>query len=402
MQLDMFTALVECGAAMLLLGILFVILWSQDRQSKWLLWWSAPYFFAAIAALLFVKWQDPPTIASTSISNSALFLTFGFVWQATRVFGRRPVVLWPLGVAIILWVGPCFWPPYLVNLPLRVVVSSIIAAGFLSMAAFELWRERAEQLPSRNAAVIVLGLGSAVFAVRVPLVGLAPFPLGGLPIDGTVLAVFTLILFAIGVSLTVLMVSMTKERGEQEQRQFALSDPLTGLLNRRAFLTQAQRLLRRQKSMSQPLSLLILDLDHFKQVNDRYGHETGDRVLVKFAAVLEANVRPMDKVYRMGGEEFCCLLPGAMLADGYAVAQRICDEFQASSVEAMGTQIRATVSIGVASTEVVGYEVDALQASADAAVYEAKARGRNLAVMAAHKTNEVALLQQSIARRLKA
>jgi diguanylate cyclase (GGDEF)-like protein len=401
MQLDMFTALVICGTAMLLIGLLLVFLWLRDRQSPWLAWWSAPYFSACLAAAMFIYWRDGTMLLANAVGNCALFLTLGFIWQAVRTFERRPPMLWPLAGAVALWFGLSFTPGLFDSLPVRVVFASLITGGFASLAAYELWRGREERLASRTGVIVVLVCAAVLFLIRLPLLNLAPFPFGGLPLSQDSVAIYTLFIFAIAVSLTVLMVSMTKERGELEQRRFALSDPLTGLLNRRAFLTQAQRLMRLQKTQNQPMSLLILDLDHFKQVNDRYGHDTGDRVLIKFAAVLEANVRPTDQVYRMGGEEFCCLLPGTSLADGLAIGQRICAEFSAGFIEAMGTKIRVTVSIGVSSTELTGYNIDELQASADAAVYDAKARGRNLAVVAGEQANAVAAMQQELARQMQ-
>jgi diguanylate cyclase (GGDEF)-like protein len=401
MNLDMFTALVICGAAMLLIGMLFIFLWARDRQSPWLAWWSAPYFSACLAAAMFVYWRDGPTSLTNVVGNCALFLTLGFIWQATRAFERRPPMLWPLAAAVVLWCGLSSLPAVFDLLPVRVALASVITGGFAGLAAYELWRGREERLASRTGVIVVLICAGLLFFVRLPLLNLAPFPFGGLPLNRDSVAVFTLFVFAIAVSLTVLMVSMSKERGEHEQRLFALSDPLTGLLNRRAYLTQAQRQIRLEKQQERPLSLLILDLDHFKLVNDRYGHDTGDRVLVKFAAVLEANVRGSDQVFRMGGEEFCCLLPGTTLAEGLVVGRRICAEFSAGFVEAMGAKIRCTVSVGVSSTEITGYNIDELQASADAAVYEAKARGRNLAVAAGGRPETVAGRQRDLMRQMR-
>jgi diguanylate cyclase (GGDEF)-like protein len=188
--------------------------------------------------------------------------------------------------------------------------------------------------------------------------------------------------FSFAAFIAVLMISMTKERQEALQRDYAQSDPLTGLLNRRGFVALANRVISRQEYTESPFSLLMLDLDHFKSINDRFGHEVGDRVLVKFAAVLQEGVRPTDLAFRIGGEEFCCLLPNASPHDARRIAERICARFQAASTDVLGASIRATVSVGIATSDYSGYDLDVLMAQADRAVYEAKATGRNRAVIA--------------------
>jgi len=380
MQIDMFTVLVQGGLSALLLGLIFLFYWAVDWRSSWLAWWSVPFFLAAIAAFAFTQWRDEPTYISVVIGNVALLLTFGCIWQAARVFERRRPILWPLGLATIGWVALCAWEPFMASLAARVIVASVLAAGFLWSAAVELWRGRKEQLVSRLPTVLILTLAGLVFALRIPLLWVLPFPFGALPLDPVAQSILNLMLFALAVALTILMISMTRERGEFEQRQYALTDPLTGLSNRRAFLDDGQRVVLRHKRQRLPLSLLMLDLDHFKSINDRYGHDAGDRVLVKFSSVLEANLRPADGIYRIGGEEFCCLLRDTGLDEALVAARRICTELEGGTVEAVGANIRVTVSVGVTSTAEAGYDLDELLAQADAAVYEAKARGRNMAV----------------------
>jgi len=401
MQIDMYTVLLQGGLSTLLLGVIFLFYWIGDLRSSWLAWWSVPFFMAAVAAFAFTQWTPEPNYVSVVVGNVALLLTFGCIWQAARVFERRRPTLWPLAAAAIAWVVLCAWPAFMESLVARVLVASVIGAAFMWLAASELWRGRQERLRSRMPAVVILAAAAVIFTLRIPLVNVLPFPFGALPLDPLAQSILNLMLFAQAVSLTILMISMTRERGEFEQRQFALTDTLTGLLNRRAFMADAERLLRRHRSQRTTLSLLMLDLDHFKSVNDRYGHDAGDRVLVKFAGVLEANLRPGDCIYRLGGEEFCCLLRRTSTEEALMVAQRICIEFERGFVEAMGARIRATVSVGVASTDEAGYDIDELSALADAAVYEAKARGRNMAVVTGMAANGVRALHNRLERRLR-
>jgi diguanylate cyclase (GGDEF)-like protein len=189
-------------------------------------------------------------------------------------------------------------------------------------------------------------------------------------------------MFAHTILLSVLLVSLSKERLELDQRTKARTDPLTGALNRRAFMAQGERLLQRHAHERMPLCLLFLDLDHFKAFNDRFGHSGGDDVLTSFVTLVNACIRPTDFLFRIGGEEFCCLLPHTTTEQAHRVAERVRHQFEMTMIEVAGTVVKATASLGIASTEVFGYEFDTLMRRADLAVYAAKRAGRNRVVVA--------------------
>jgi diguanylate cyclase (GGDEF)-like protein/PAS domain S-box-containing protein len=156
-------------------------------------------------------------------------------------------------------------------------------------------------------------------------------------------------------------------------------DHLTGLANRRAFFEAAELELQRWRRFPRPLSVVMIDADHFKAVNDRHGHAAGDAVLRHLAAGLGATFRAMDVVARVGGEEFLVLLPGTSADGALAVARRLCTAIEAQAVEVDGTTVRYTVSAGVAAMDDGIDGLDALIQRADAALYAAKAAGRNRA-----------------------
>jgi diguanylate cyclase (GGDEF)-like protein len=382
MSIDSFTLVVASCAVICVLGFVFLYLWRQDRGAPWFGWLAISYVLGASAAMLLGTRAYGPNFVNTGIATALLICCFGCIWSGARVFERRKVMWWPLLVAPGLWLGSFLLPDFSTMLGLRVVMASIPSSAFLLLGALELWRGRAEALPSRRAAIAFHFSAGVFFAFRIGSVALLPFPLGGLQIHPVAMAAFNFITFVHAMFLMVLMITLTKERRESEQRTLAESDALTGLPNRRAFASEAERLLRKQKYHHAPLALLILDLDHFKTINDRFGHDAGDRVLVEFGAVLDGALRRDDFRYRMGGEEFCCLLPGLTLREAQATAERICEAFQATTVNVLGGVVRGTVSIGVSSTDICGYVLEDLLNEADAATYEAKASGRNRAVLA--------------------
>ncbi len=154
-------------------------------------------------------------------------------------------------------------------------------------------------------------------------------------------------------------------------------------MNRRAFMGHVEQNALRRGMAPESTAVLVLDLDHFKSINDQHGHDVGDRVLASFASVAAANMRPTDQLYRLGGEEFCFVLPESDVPVALRVAERVRRAFAAHAyVGADGTAIAATVSIGVATADHAGFDLEVLLAAADAALYEAKSRGRNRIVVA--------------------
>jgi len=157
----------------------------------------------------------------------------------------------------------------------------------------------------------------------------------------------------------------------------ALTDPLTNLPNRRHGLDFLQTEWTAAQDNSRPLSLLMLDIDHFKQINDRYGHPAGDAVLHRLAELLRAISRAEDLVFRYGGEEFAVVLPGAPLATAIQVAERIRRLTAVETFEWQNEFIAVTVSIGAAGRSERTADAEALVNAADEALYQAKQNGRN-------------------------
>ena len=170
------------------------------------------------------------------------------------------------------------------------------------------------------------------------------------------------------------------ERLQQELREQTLHDPLTGLKNRRYLQDTLERVLRRAEHENQPLSILISDIDHFKQINDTYGHQVGDRFLVAVSQVIQQYTRGIDIVCRYGGEEFLVAIMGLSLDAAYQRADDIRQACAALTLEHDGAEIRTTISFGVATSPNHGSDPEQLIIKADKALYEAKKKGRNRVV----------------------
>ncbi|MCE5262320.1 MAG: sensor domain-containing diguanylate cyclase [Deltaproteobacteria bacterium] len=160
---------------------------------------------------------------------------------------------------------------------------------------------------------------------------------------------------------------------EQELRNLAITDPLTGAYNRRHFLEELQQEMDRSDRYSHPFALIMFDIDHFKEVNDRFGHEAGDRVLRELAEMVRKRVRSTDLLARWGGEEFMILLPNTTLPPAATLAQDLLKQMQEGAFSEIG---RITASFGVAVHR-PGEGIDALLTRVDDLMYQAKRKGRS-------------------------
>lgn len=163
----------------------------------------------------------------------------------------------------------------------------------------------------------------------------------------------------------------------QQLRAAARTDAKTGLLNAVAWQREADGWVRRARRAGVPAAVLLMDIDHFKRVNDRYGHLAGDDLLAATASTLISHVRAGDVLGRFGGEEFVALLPGAGQEQACWIAERLRERVRASAIPSLGAEATVTVSIGVAALGRDGNELFELLAAADAALYRAKQAGRD-------------------------
>ena len=169
---------------------------------------------------------------------------------------------------------------------------------------------------------------------------------------------------------------------ELELRRAADTDGLTRIMTRRALLRDGRKVLAQASRDQKPLSCLVIDVDHFKSVNDSLGHAAGDLALQSIASVCRASLRSIDLLGRIGGEEFAVVLPDASVEDAAGIAERLRQEIEATPVLTQAGPVWLTVSVGVSSRNERHTALDPLLDEADTALYEAKGSGRNRVVVA--------------------
>jgi diguanylate cyclase (GGDEF)-like protein len=198
-------------------------------------------------------------------------------------------------------------------------------------------------------------------------------------------------------SLSCSLVLMINYRLAGRLTALAATDSLTGLLNRRSLTEAAVRLSAYAQRNGRALSILIIDIDHFKRINDEHGHPAGDAVLCQLATLMQAAIRSEDYLARIGGEEFCILLPSTSEAEAAVLAERLRAGFAQLPIAWEGVTMKTTISIGIADSLSAGADLDGLMAAGDRALYRAKNAGRDRVALYSSSVASLLLAQSRAA-----
>lgn len=374
MVLDTATLRIAFGLMALALGLLFYFSAYRTTRSPYSGWWclALVFFLSGSAAFLLNGtahqwWANP-------LGNVLLVHGGVAVWAGARSLRAVPKRRWVFsGVPLVTLVASAVDNPGTNTWSGGAVFLGSMSL-MIGLASRELWR-----------------LEPGYSRVRIPMAaaaaGLSAFYLGRLVAflldgpDGPTFVTFfgsavtTLVTMVMLVVVSFSMAALSTEQQTRALRRAARRDDLTGLLNRKAFLEVAARQLSDPAVARSSGALILADLDHFKAINDTYGHAAGDHALQAFAAACKDTVRPTDPAGRYGGEEFLLLIPGATAERAEGIADEVSRRLAQAS-EANGVQM-PTASYGIATYDAGTADLQALIASADAALYTAKSLGRN-------------------------
>ncbi len=378
MNLDVNTLFLVTIYVEAILGLLLLFVWAQNTAISAVAWWGFAHLMRAASVMLFGLYGSISDLISIDFANALLLTSFALTWTGARVFDhQRPQPILLFGGAAV-WLIACRIPGFAQAYDLRVLMASAIITTYTWATAYEFWRGRNEPLVSRWPAIFMLFAHGALYLLRTPLGAILPWsPTGNEVFASVWLTVFSFEALLFTISIAFILLAMAKERIEYPHKTASLIDPLTGVANRRAFLQDGEALLKRQATDPRPIAVMLLDLDHFKSVNDRFGHAIGDRVLEIFADVAGSSMRHVDLFGRLGGEEFAALLRDTTHERALAVAEQIRADFAAATRDVQGRPVTATVSIGVVISHDAVLDLSALLAQADHALYRAKDSGRN-------------------------
>ena len=377
MNLDVNTLFMVTIYVEAILGLLLLFAWVQNTAIHAVAWWGFAHLIRAASVVLFGMYGSAPDLISIDLANALLFTAFAVTWTGARVFDGRPAEPVYLVTGAVLWLLVCRLPVLADAVEIRALIASIIITAYTWLTAYEFWHGRSEPLVSRWPAIFMLFAHGALFLLRTPLVAALPWSPSNRMLGSVWLTVLSFEALLFTISIAFILLAMAKERTELRHRTAAMVDPLTGIANRRSFLQDAAQLAKRHGANPLPTAVLLIDLDHFKSINDRFGHALGDRVLEIFAESASQSVRSSDLLGRLGGEEFAAVLSDTSRDKAVGVAERIRESFAQATQEVDNRPIYATVSIGLVHCQEAALDVAALLAQADQALYIAKERGRN-------------------------
>ena len=400
MDLDLNTLFLVAIYVEALLGLLLLFAWVQNTQVHAVAWWGSAHLMRSASIALFGLYGSAPDFISIDLANVILFLSFGITWTGARVFdGRAPEPIYLL-LGPFIWVVAGHMPSVAANLNLHVLLSCGIVTTYTWLTAYEFWLGRDEALVSRWPAIFMLFAHGSMFLLRTPLAGVLHWLPGGTAVKSVWLIVMTFEALMFTISIAFMLLAMAKERSEYRLRAAAMVDSLTGIANRRSFLQDGAELAKRHTADPCPAAVLLIDLDHFKSINDRFGHAVGDRVLQIFARTAQENIKAPDLIGRLGGEEFAAVLYDVGPDRATARADLIRTSFAEAADEVDGYPVGATLSVGVAFTRTTDLDLPELLIQADGALYDAKEHGRNRVEIASREL--VAKRRESLAERMSA
>ncbi|OEZ77985.1 putative diguanylate cyclase YdaM [Janthinobacterium sp. HH104] len=360
-----------CGAMSI---VMFSVYRSFRREVQGLGHWAAGLLLLVCASLLFGTREVLPPALSMIAANAALVAGIGLSMLGTeKFFGLAPSRRAYLLILALAIAGNSWWLLARPDFSVRVAVFSLLVFLFYARQVQLVWRHG-----ERHFSSFFFGALMLMQAVVVLARGVSALLHGGasvnLMVAGTPAGIYLAVANFMALLLTVGFMTVATRRLQQILERRSTHDPLTQVLNRRGFgdaYAHETGNLRRRRL---PLTLLSIDLDYFKLINDRYGHAVGDQVLAHVAAVIGSALRESDCVARFGGEEFVVLMPDMPAHNALGVAERIRALLHEPSHAGLPP---CTVSIGVACQASVVEGLEQLLSRADAALYLAKERGRD-------------------------
>ena len=370
--------LVVIASSVVVAAALLLLNGSQRRDG--LQYWAGALLLSAAAHALLLLYGRIPAVASVVLGNVMLSATLVGFLMAVRRFhglalhgGRALLVVVLVGLLMFVFQN---------NFAVRVVVSGFSLGLQACWVLWVLLHYHPPRSQGGGRGMLLLASGLVVILSTMFARSAAAFFFSldiASILQGNLVQTLTFMVSFMATLVTSFgFVFMVKERADAANVRLAAQDVLTGVANRRSLMLALERELAGAQRQRVPLSLLMLDIDHFKRVNDQYGHLAGDQVLRHVVKVVGQRLRAQDLLGRYGGEEFLVLLPHTDAQGAQQLGQQLCEAVQAAPCDWSGQSIAVTTSIGVASY-LPGMPTDweALLQAADKALYRAKAAGRN-------------------------
>lgn len=372
--------------AALVTGVLYAV-WCFNKDIPGLRLWTWSFFAASLTAVNLLLPDILPVVVSVTLAQTSIAAAAILCWLASRAYmGRKPLprrVQAMIGVVVAVLLGLSIYFTEVHAKPgARFVLASGFSGAFFLLTARTVAKGDMRLVPARYLFAGIVGAHGIFLFLRPVVFHLSLRSVG----EGADSSLMDLISQYVVLEANVMVVSvafgvliLTNEHITTALRRLAEIDPLTHVFNRRAFLLLLDKAISNSLRTGAPLPVLLMDLDHFKSINDTWGHRAGDDVLRHFVQLANRCLRKEDVMGRLGGEEFAIFLPNADGQGAAAVAERLralVEVQRMDSATEAGGDIRLTVSIGVVLC-MAGESAEEVLQRADEAMYLAKQRGRN-------------------------
>jgi diguanylate cyclase (GGDEF)-like protein len=365
------------GAEATTLGVVLWSRWFYERQPFYLSW-GAGFVLHGVGVGLIALRGSVPDFLSIEIANTMALAGIGLWIAGMMQFDGRKVEPF-IAIPALIFVAGMFLNPVRETFAYRVVLFQGAAAiGYLVLIGAILWGENGRSQTRRVFAtfIAIQVLSSGVIALYALISPAQSFSSS----HNSIWLLMTAALCFVAAIMSG--AKLINERSEAKLKLLAVTDPLTGVLNRRGLIDEFHRMKKCHASDDGLLALIHLDLDGFKQINDRYGHQAGDEVLVAFGRIGIAAQRGRGSFGRMGGEEFASVMHVANMIEAASVAEAIRTTLKRQPIAVGEHRIPVTVSIGISLGEIKTADPDALLSAADRALYIAKTSGRDRTAIA--------------------
>lgn len=370
MLLDQLSVLIAIGFSAASLGLALFMMWIAGRREIHLLNWSLGLAFILVGVAFFGSVIENYNAAFLLVSFLLLVAGFAllYVGSATFCSGKAD---WPLATAVVALGGITMTAAFALGYSgIGTIAGNILLGLLMFAAAYRYWSARAESrlLMTANAALYLI-VSISFMLCGYALVHEGQYILTAKPSNWAE-DINSIVVIAGLTGIGTLSLTLNQARIANRHKREAMTDALTGLLNRRALLQNPS------DTVPAGTALVAMDLDYFKKINDRFGHDCGDQALKAFAELIRANIRPTDLAARTGGEEFCIVVSDPNPHGPKAIAERIRAQVEAMTIQTAAGPVRTTVSAGISYAS--GNEtLQSLLIRADEALYEAKSEGRN-------------------------
>lgn len=380
MPFDIRSLLVAVALANVFCAGARLLLWRMHPAIPGLGRWALAGGAGALALFLILFYGIKHWPPALSLAQLVVVIGLVLAWDGFRRFIKQPPlstrILIVIAAILLAWIATV---QLFDSILVRALGNSILVATFSALIARELLTTTKPIPIAIRATGWLYAINATVFLIRTLSADQSVAPVGPMNPDG--FAAFMLLWWlCMTIAVTLGMVLMTAEHLQADLDSQANHDPLTGALNRRAFSVIAEKALSQSRRHDTPLSVLMMDLDKFKEINDRLGHNAGDTLLCRFVAIADGVLRDEDVFCRFGGEEFVALLPNTSAKLALVAAERLRTAFAIESImpeSSNGTRsFTVTVSIGIAELG-EDEDIESLLRRADTALYRAKDNGRN-------------------------